>query len=101
MSFLHPAGMPHPLPCCAHSTLASQWEEPPLVFVRLVVGHISLGTAGAGGAGSRGSSDGGRVTTVSHAKSVLKQLRKLLRGDMAAAEVSGSRMWSGNLQQPA
>jgi hypothetical protein len=91
LSFVHAPGTPQPLPSCSHSSLASQWEEPPVAFVRLLVGRISLGSAVAAAAAA--VRDAGDDSAAAQAKAVLKQLRLLLKGDAAAAEVR----WLGGL----
>jgi hypothetical protein len=90
---VHPPGTPQPLPSCSHSSLASQWEEPSIAFVRLLVGRISLGSAVAAAAAAAG--EAGDDSAAGQAKAVLKQLRMLLKGDaVATAEVSS---WQGSV----
>lgn len=83
LSFVHPPGSVAPLPSVSHSSLASQWEEPPVAFVRLLVGRISLG--GAVAAAAAAAAQAGDDSAAGQAKAVLKALRALLKGDAAAA----------------
>ena len=64
-----------------HSTFSSQWEEPPLAFIRLVVSKVGLGSAAVTAVGSSSSS-------AQRSKVILKRLRSLLRGDAEITEVS-------------
>lgn len=69
---MHPPDAPQPLPSVTHTTLSSQWEEPALAFVRVVVKSVDLGSAAAA-AGTAGGS------TVHHSKLVLRRMKSLLK----------------------
>lgn len=84
ISFVHDAGDHHLLPSSSHSSSSSQWEEPALAFVRLVVSQIRLGSAAAAAALQGGSS--GSSSCLQQSKAIVLRLRSLLRGDAAAAE---------------
>eukprot|EP00879_Flechtneria_rotunda_P021224 GHRR01022357.1.p1 GENE.GHRR01022357.1~~GHRR01022357.1.p1 ORF type:complete len:1088 (+),score=434.44 GHRR01022357.1:237-3500(+) len=84
LSFVHPAGQPHPLPSATHTPVASLWEEPAIAFIRLVVSTVNLGhatavtAATAGPSGSSGSRAAGRA--------VLQYVAMLLKADAEVAE---------------
>lgn len=81
VSFVHPPGTVRWLPWCAHAPLMSQWEEPPIAFVRIVIARVNMGTAAAVPA----HATAGGATARS--KAVLRRLRAQLRGSAAAVDV--------------